>query len=238
MPITPAAGRTIPALPCISLDETLTFWNALGFRTTYKQKAPNHYAVLERDDWAIHFYGLAALVPTDNFSCCLAMVPADVAGLHAEWVEALRTLLGRAPLSGMPRVSRFRPGQTRFTVTDPSGNSVMFIEHSERDMERSEAYKKEGQTVLQKAIHLAARARDFHHDDVMAARVLNQALKREPAGDPLERAQALAARAELAAVLGEQAVLEQTRAAFRALPISAAVREKLRRELSDPSVLG
>ena len=57
---------TIPALPCVNLDESLTFWRAVGFEVTYTQKAPNPYAVIGYDDYALHLFGLKQLKPEDN----------------------------------------------------------------------------------------------------------------------------------------------------------------------------
>ncbi|HZJ09174.1 MAG TPA: hypothetical protein VFD39_05725, partial [Trueperaceae bacterium] len=69
------APKTIPALPCISLDETLEFFTAIGFAVTYHQKAPNPYGVVARDGYELHLFGLKGLKPEENFSTCLVMVP-------------------------------------------------------------------------------------------------------------------------------------------------------------------
>jgi hypothetical protein len=36
-----ATERTIPILPCRSIDATLAFYEALGFENTYRQERPN-----------------------------------------------------------------------------------------------------------------------------------------------------------------------------------------------------
>ena len=36
-----AGATTIPLLPASSFEESLAFWEALGFEVTYRQKAPN-----------------------------------------------------------------------------------------------------------------------------------------------------------------------------------------------------
>lgn len=38
---------TIPLLPCADIDEAVSFYEALGFRRTYRQVRPNPYAVVE-----------------------------------------------------------------------------------------------------------------------------------------------------------------------------------------------
>jgi hypothetical protein len=42
------AERTIPILPCRSIDENLDFYRALGFEVTFQQTRPNPYAVVAR----------------------------------------------------------------------------------------------------------------------------------------------------------------------------------------------
>lgn len=211
-----APPKAIPALPCVSLDDTLAFWTALGFTVTYRQKAPNPYGVVARDGYEIHFYGLKGLVPNANFSTCLVIVP-EVESLHVEHESAMRASLGRAPGRGLPRISRMRPQQTRFTVTDPSGNSVIFIKHGPEDEERAQAYKDTSLTPLQKSIRLAERLRDYHNDDAAAARALDIALAREGTEAPEDRVTALEARAELAHALDDPALAERLLADAAAL---------------------
>ena len=35
---------TVPILPCVAIEETLAFWEMLGFEITYKQTRPYQYA--------------------------------------------------------------------------------------------------------------------------------------------------------------------------------------------------
>ena len=44
----PPTERTIPILPCRSIDDLLAFYRALGFAVTYQQERPNTYAVVVR----------------------------------------------------------------------------------------------------------------------------------------------------------------------------------------------
>lgn len=45
-----ANEETVPLLPCASIDDTVEFYGVLGFRTTYKQRKPNPYVTLQRED--------------------------------------------------------------------------------------------------------------------------------------------------------------------------------------------
>ena len=223
---------TIPLLPCESLDETLVFWHALGFKVTYRQKAPNPYAVLRfEDDYEIHFFGLKQLKPQDNYSGCLVIVP-EVEQLHALFSERLKAHLSKVPNKGFPRITRMKPKQTRFTIVDIAGNSVIFIKQGKEDEAAAEEYLQPGQTSLQKALSTAARLRDFKNDDAAAAKVLDNALARANEGAPVEYARVLVARIELAVALGDS---EKTRALyseFRDLELSESEQQSLADEIS------
>ena len=207
----PRAPKTIPALPCVSIDQTLEFWSGLGFAITYRQKAPNPYGVVKRDGYELHFFGLKGLDPATAFSTCFVMVP-DVEAVHAEFGASLARILGRFPAKGLPRISRMRPGQTRFTLTDPNGSSVTFIKYGPEDGKNAHAYEDPRLTPLQKAIKVAERLRDYHVNDRMAAKALDVALARPGAESPHDRAAALIARAELARALDDPALAERLEA--------------------------
>lgn len=202
------APKSIPALPCVSLDETLAFWTALGFEVTYRQKAPNPYGVVTRDGYELHLFGLKGLDPSTAFSTCLVMVPA-VEELHAEFSASLRRHLGRSPAKALPRISRMRPGQTRFTLTDPNGTSVIFIKYGPEDEQTAQAYKDPTLTPLQRAVKMAERLRDYHLDDHSAAKALDIALKRAGDEAPLDRATALESRAEIARAMEDDELAER-----------------------------
>jgi hypothetical protein len=203
--VTQRAPKTIPALPCVSIDDTLEFWSALGFAITYRQKAPNPYGVVARDGYELHFFGMKGLDPAQAFSTCFVKV-ADVEILHAQFAESLARILGRSPARGLPRISRMRPGQSRFTLTDPNGTSVIYIKYGPEDERNAHAYEDPTLTPLQRAIKLADRLRDFHLDDHSAAKALDVALARAGVESPRDRAEALTARAELARALDDPAL--------------------------------
>lgn len=202
------APKTIPALPVVSLDDTLEFWTALGFEVTYRQKAPSPYGVVAREGYELHLYGLKGLDPTTAFTTCLVIVP-EVEELHAEFSASLRSFLGRSPAKGLPRISRMRPGQTRFTLTEPNGASVIYIRHGLEDETTAQAYKDPNLTPLQKAVKLAERLRDYHLDDHAAAKALDNALKRAEGEALVDRLEALAARTELARAMEDVQVAER-----------------------------
>lgn len=190
-------ATTIPLLPAIEFEESLSFYEVLGFTVTLRQKAPNSYGVIQLRDIQLHLFGLPHLDADQNFTTCLVIV-SEVEALHATFRRALEAHLGRQAFRGMPRLSRMRPEQTRFTVTDPSGNSVIFVKRGGHDDDAAGAYKEPGLTRLQRAVRLAERERDFKTDDAGAARLLDAVIQRY-AGDTSDDYRcAVAARLELA----------------------------------------
>ncbi|WP_164018053.1 hypothetical protein [Pyxidicoccus trucidator] len=223
---------TIPLLPCVSLGETLEFYRALGFEVTYQQTSPNPYAVVRRGGFELHFFTLKGLEPSTAFSSCLVVLP-EVESLHATFAEALRRTRGKLPVSGIPRLTRMKPGQGRFTLVDLSGNSLIFVRRQQPAT--SEAAKAppatEPQSRMAKALAAAARLRDFKTDDAAAAKVLDAALARKEPAAPVERARALAARAELAVALGDVERARALQAELQQIPLSDEERERLQGEL-------
>lgn len=231
--MTTPAETTIPVLPSVSLDETLAFYRALGFEVTSEQRRPYVYASTRRGAVEIHFVGIPKLDPKQAYSTCLVMVP-EVEPLYATFAAALREVHGKLPVAGIPRITRMRPGQSRFTIVDPAGNSLVFIKRGapEEDESTEEAIVRlEGESRLAHAIRLAARLRDFKNDDPAAAKVLDVALARAEPSPPLERARALAARVELAVALGQPDRAAALRAELEALPLSPTERAQIQREL-------
>jgi hypothetical protein len=226
------SGETmIPALPCGSLAATLPFYQTLGFEVTYQQKSPNPYAVVCRGGIELHFFGLKGLQPEEAFSTCIVLVP-DVERLHQTFAAALRQAYRKLPVAGFPRITRMKPGQTRFTVVDPAGNSVIYIRrdaHSPRGERKSGGQSQSG---LAKAIETAATLRDSSGDDAKAAKVLDVALARYDPAPAVDRARALAARAELAVALGDWPRARALRDELQQVPLAEEDRQRLGFELN------
>jgi hypothetical protein len=222
---------TIPVLRCISLDETLAFWENLGFERTYYQKAPYAYGVVERGGYALHFVYQKGINPEESPYGCLVMV-SDVETVHAEFSKALREGLGRVPNKGVPRITRMRPKQTRFTVTDPSGNWVTFIKYGKEDSEVTEKSEDKGLEGLEKAIAKAIRFRDFKLEADSAAKILDIALEKYKDDKLTFVAQALLIRAELAIDLEESEKARSTLSELRQLALAEEDRAALSIELA------
>ncbi|GAB3932886.1 hypothetical protein GCM10027614_02860 [Micromonospora vulcania] len=93
----------VPLLHCVSPEETLTFWRALGFAVTYEQTRPYVYLAFQWSGLHLH-YGRAprGLDPSaETTGGCLVMVDA-VAPYHATFTEAMRRAYGKVLVKGCP----------------------------------------------------------------------------------------------------------------------------------------
>ena len=64
----------IPILPCRSIDDQIEFYEALGFEVTYRQKAPNVYASVQRGAIELQFFVLKGYEPAESYSTCYVFV--------------------------------------------------------------------------------------------------------------------------------------------------------------------
>ena len=119
-----ADERTYPCLPCRTLDDSIAFYESLGFRRTYRQIRPNPYAVVAREDLHIHLFGMDDFDPAKSYATAIVAVP-DPDELYEAFAAGLRERYGKLPVAGIPRIGRpkKRYGTVRgFSVIDPGGN--------------------------------------------------------------------------------------------------------------------
>jgi catechol 2,3-dioxygenase-like lactoylglutathione lyase family enzyme len=191
-----ANERTYPILPCRELDESLAFYEALGFRRTYRQIWPNPYAVVALEDIHIHLCGIDGFNPVDSYASAIIVVP-DPDQLYRTFAARLRETYGKLPVVGIPRILRPRKryGTVRgFTVIDPGGNWLRVYKLGDSEQESS-LEKAEG---LAQIIQVAARLGDAHGDEALALKTLENGLARFPEAAAIERVKAYLYRAELA----------------------------------------
>ncbi|MGW0533404.1 VOC family protein [Streptomyces sp. NPDC003032] len=190
----------IPQLPCRSIDEVTTFYEALGFTTTYRQTRPNPYIALRREDLEMHFFAIEGFDPTDSYGACAVYVP-DTGVLHRAFADGLRRVYGKVPASGIPRVTTPRKRKndgrrTGFTMVDPGGNWIRIFnaaEHGEPTAAPSPTNKLA--TALENSVVLG----DSKGDTGQAVKILDATLAREEeTAHPADLIEALVYRAELA----------------------------------------
>lgn len=184
----------IPVFQVKALGEVLEFYQALGFKVTYRQEKPYLYGAVQRGGINIHF------TKGTGSGNCLVNVP-NVAEYHKAFADGLRTAYGKVLTSGVPRITRLRPGQTRFTLYDPAGNTIIFINQDEPDIDY-DAYDDTLSPLLQ-ALENVKFLRDTYTDDKAAAQFLDKKLQQYTSAPSVERARALVVRAELAIAMGD-----------------------------------
>lgn len=226
MSMTETRESIIPLFPCGSLNETLDFYQALGFEVIYQQEDPYVYAAVCRGGVELHFSKLTTW-HTKN-AVCMIFVP-EVASYHRVFADALRVKYRKVLTAGLPRITRLRQGQTRFHVFDPSGNVLLYITRDEPEMDYSWYERK--QSRLASAIDNAVFLRDTYVNDKAAAQVLDKALAQKEAGDPIDRIRALATRAELAVAMGDAERTRAVRLELQQISLSDEDRVRFRHEL-------
>lgn len=190
---------TVPLLPCASIDDMVNFYEVLGFRTTYRQRKPNPYVALQREDVHLHFFEIAGFDPEQSYGSCLVLT-SDIEGLHRAFAVGMRATYGKVLVSGTPRMTRPRArknsdGVSGFSVIDPGGNWIRVV-HQAAAPEPTSAGR------LAKALANAVVQADSRGDVRQAVRILDSALARPQAGDdPVAQIEVLVYRAELAVVL-------------------------------------
>ncbi|MFD6095350.1 glyoxalase [Nocardiopsis flavescens] len=228
----------VPLLACVSAEETLDFFTSLGFEVTYRQTRPYLYLAFRWEGIHLH-YGRAPKGidhTREETGGCLVMVD-DVAAYHAALVASVRAARGRVPVRGLPRITRYRSGASRFTVMDPSGNSIIFIQRDEpQELEYGGSASLEG---LAKALDGARILRDFKRDDRAAWRFLKSALRRHGAGaSAVERAMALASLVELSVAIGERERRAEWAQELRGIELTDEERARVEETLGNAEELG
>lgn len=167
----------IPLLPCVDIDEMAAFYEMLGFSLTYRQTRPNPYVCVQREGINLHFYGLDGHVPEQSHSTCVVVVE-DTGPLFEAFSAGMRAVHGKVLISGIPRMTRPRLRNDRytgFTVVDPGGNWIRI---------NKAAQEPEARTKLAKAMENAARLADAKGDERQGLKILEGALARADGSEP------------------------------------------------------
>jgi catechol 2,3-dioxygenase-like lactoylglutathione lyase family enzyme len=188
--------RTYAILPCRELDESISFYETLGFKRTYRQIRPNPSAVVALEDIHIHLADIDGFKPEDSYGSVIIVVP-DPDSLYRDFASKLREAYGKLPVAGIPRILRPRKKYgtvSGFSIVDPGGNWLRIYKLGDTEQEDS-AKEVEG---LAGFINVAARLGDARGDEALALKTLESGIKRFPDAPAIDRVKAYLYRAELA----------------------------------------
>jgi catechol 2,3-dioxygenase-like lactoylglutathione lyase family enzyme len=223
------AERMIPILPCRSIDENLGFYRALGFEVTFQQQRPNPYAVVERGNIELQFFSMKTYDPTQSYSTCYIMTT-DVDGLYEAFRSGLRTVLGKVPTRGLPRIGPLKDmsyGVRQFLVTDPGGNTLRIGQPISDSVAHTEAPK----ARFSRALHTASLLGDSKGDHPAAAKLLDRILASDAARSATEHVRALVLRADAAIRMDDRPLAERLLDQTRQIRLTDEDREELRDDL-------
>ncbi len=226
--------KTIPILPCISINDTLDFYVMLGFEIIYQQERPNTYACVKRGGIELHFFSMKGYDdPATSYSTC-SVITADVDTLYQDFVARMRQRHHKVLVVGIPRMTplRDKAGHTRgFNVIDPGGNWIRIAQYrGVPDGEDETERKKDKISKLEKAWRMAEILAD-KGDPEIAARTLDTALARHEDATLVQRVQALVVRATLALTMEDSALARRLLEEVRHLPLMDEERGALGEEL-------
>ncbi|WP_210570355.1 VOC family protein [Streptomyces sp. GESEQ-4] len=222
--------RTIPILPCQTLQPVLDFYTALGFEVTFQQKSPNPYAVVERGGIELQFFGMKQYEPAESFSTCYVLTD-DVDGLHAAFRTGLKAAYGRIPTRGLPRIGPLKDmsyGVRQFLMTDPGGNCIRIGQPTSEDQHHRPAPEE----TFARALHHASLFADSKEDPAGAAKIIDRVLHLEDERPtPVQLLRLLVLRADVAGRLGDEETATTALAEAAAVQLTAEERESVHDDL-------
>ncbi|MDQ1012388.1 putative enzyme related to lactoylglutathione lyase [Streptomyces sp. V4I23] len=222
--------KTIPMLPCRTIQPVLDFYTALGFDVTFQQKSPNPYAVVERGGIQLHFFGMKRYEPAESYSTCYIQTD-DVDGLHEVFRTRLKAAYGRIPTRGLPRIGPLKDtshGVRQFLVTDPGGNCLRIGQQTSQDHHHRPAPKE----IFSRALHHASLLADSRDDPAGAVKIIDRVLRIEgELPTPVQLLRLLVLRADVAGRLGDEETATSALTRAAALHLTAQERESVHDDL-------
>lgn len=229
--------QMVPLLQTTDADATVAFWTSLGFEVTWDQRRPYLYLAFRWSGIDLHYGQASPSVDpeVENTGGALVMV-GDVAAYHAAFAAAMRAAHGKVLAKGRPRITRYRAGASRFSLVDPSGNTVIVIQRDEpAELEYGGSRDLVG---LARALDNARVLREFKTDDLAAYRALVSGWRRHgDDGSVVERALVLAGLVELATALGEPDRVAEWGGLLSGLELGADERARVVASVADAEVL-
>ncbi|MFF9340759.1 MULTISPECIES: bleomycin resistance protein [unclassified Streptomyces] len=222
--------KTIPILPCRTIQPVLDFYMALGFEVTFQQKSPNPYAAVQHGGIQLHFFGMKHYEPAESFSTCIVQTD-DVDGLYETFRARLKAAYGRVPNRGLPRIGPLRNtshGVRQFLMTDPGGNCIRVGQQ----MSDNQHHRPAPEETFARAVHHASLLADSKEDLTGAAKIIDRALRlRDERPTSVQLLRLLVLRADVATRLGDQETATSALASATAVHLTAEEQESVHDDL-------
>ncbi|MFD9217064.1 bleomycin resistance protein [Streptomyces sp. NPDC059544] len=222
--------RTIPILPCRTIQPVLDFYTALGFEVTFQQRSPNPYAVVEYGGIELQFFGLKNHEPSESISTCYVLIE-DVDRMYEAFRAGLKTAYGRVPTRGLPRIGPLKDmsyGVRQFLMTDPGGNCIRIGRRTSSDQRHRPAPEE----TFARALHHASLLADSKGDPAAAAKVIDRALRLDDERPtPVQLLRLLVLRADVAGRLGDEGTAASALTEAAAIHLTTEERESARDSL-------
>jgi hypothetical protein len=120
-------NKIIALFPCSDSTALIDFYKHLGFELAGQYT--RSYLIFKYDDLELHFYGSKMYQPHENPTMCIIQTE-NLEQLHNAFTTGLKAGTGKIPRNGFPKISKIRDlsEDRRFTLADPSGNTIYVIE--------------------------------------------------------------------------------------------------------------
>ena len=228
--------QAIPVFPCASPEETLEFYQALGFEVTHRQVKPYVYLAVKRGGFDLHFVGGGKPDPEGGSATCLVMVD-DVGPHHRAFAAALKASSAGCRPPGCPasrdcvRARADSRWSTR-PATRSSSSPAMSRSTSIPTRSSGRSCRPWSGPWRRPPTSGTCGGRTLQ-----AAKALDLALRKNPDAPPIERARVLAARVELAVAMGDEERARSAREELAAIDLTDEERERYRDEFQAAEAL-
>lgn len=115
---------TLPILAAISFDETVAFYETLGFAVDYRDDDEGGYLILRNGPIELHFFPYPDLDPLTNY-CGTYIRSGNVDAIY-KWLDIAKKV-GTGPDAPLASAPEDKPWNMReFHLLDPSRNLLRF----------------------------------------------------------------------------------------------------------------
>jgi catechol 2,3-dioxygenase-like lactoylglutathione lyase family enzyme len=186
-----------PLLPSEDIDESVAFYQALGFEIVRNETFPYRFAEFRDSDLWLLTSSLAPFGGKKAFGAFIVTV-AGLDQVHDRYAGNLRQQLGSVPLRGLPRLTRRSRDGSQFRLFDPAGNMLVYM-----DKQYAPPLYLDAPEPIDDILNQVWFLRDVYANDAAAAKVLDRALTKSQKRGGIDRARLLGARAEIAIAMGK-----------------------------------